>query len=84
MDCHAEDDPHGGQFAGEPCDACHTDRTFEIDGFDHSRARYQLDGAHRGLACAECHPGEPTAGGGQMTRYRPLKSECTDCHGGGA
>jgi len=84
VDCHAEDDPHGGQFAGEPCDACHTDRTFSIADFDHGRARYQLDGAHRGLACAECHPGEPVAGGGQMTRYRPLQHECTDCHGGGA
>jgi hypothetical protein len=84
VDCHAADDPHGGQFEDRPCDACHSDRTFSIDGFDHDRARYQLDGAHRGLACAECHPSEPAPGGGQMTRFKPLASECTDCHGGGA
>ncbi len=84
VDCHAEDDPHGGQFAGEPCDACHTDRTFSIADFDHGRARYQLDGAHRGLACAGMPSGRAGCRGGQMTRYRPLQHECTDCHGGGA
>ena len=84
VECHAEDDPHGGQFEGEPCDACHTERTFAIDSFDHDRARYALDGAHREVACANCHPSETASRGGRMVRYRPLNSECSDCHGGGA
>lgn len=84
VDCHADDDPHGDQFPGQACDACHDNRTYSIDRFDHERTRYQLDGAHRGVGCAECHPSEPVPGGGQMTRFTPLASECTDCHGGGA
>lgn len=83
-DCHATDDPHAGQFEGQACDSCHGNRTFDIDRFDHDGARYRLDGAHRGLECAECHPSEPAPYGGKMTRYRPLGSECADCHGGGA
>ena len=82
-DCHADDDPHAGQFEDRPCDSCHGSRTFLIDEFDHDRARYKLDGAHLGLDCAQCHPSEPTPGGGLVVRYRPIGTECTDCHGGG-
>jgi hypothetical protein len=83
-DCHAPDDPHRGQFAGRSCDDCHAGRTFRVTTFDHDRTRYRLDGAHRDLACDQCHGKEPAPGGGEMTRYRPLGTECTDCHGGGA
>ena len=82
-DCHASDDPHADQFAGRPCDSCHGSRTFLVSAFDHDRADYQLDGAHRGLACAECHGTEPVPGG-EMIRYLPLGAECSDCHGGDA
>lgn len=82
-DCHAADDPHAGQFADRTCDSCHGNRTFRIPAFDHRQTDYQLDGAHLGLECAECHFTEPAAGGGQVIRYRPIASECTDCHGGG-
>jgi hypothetical protein len=82
--CHAPDDPHGGQFEGQACDSCHGNRAFDIHRFDHDRARYRLDGAHGGLECAECHPTEPSPAGGEMRRYRPLGTECADCHGGGA
>lgn len=82
-DCHTPDDPHAGQFDDRTCDSCHGSRTFRIPAFDHQRTEYELDGAHLGLACAECHPSEPAPGGGQMTRYRPLGTECADCHGGG-
>lgn len=83
-DCHAPDDPHRGQFAGRPCEDCHAGPTFRIASFDHDRTRYSLDGKHRDLACAQCHVKEPAPGGAEMTRYRPLGTECTDCHGGGA
>ena len=82
-DCHTADDPHAGQFDGRTCDSCHGSRTFQISEFDHQLTDYELDGAHLGLACAECHQSEPAPGGGQMTRYRPLGTECADCHGGG-
>jgi hypothetical protein len=82
-DCHLPADPHGGQFGDASCDSCHQDQTFAIDDFDHDRTEYPLDGAHESVACASCHPGEPAAGGNAMIRYRPLGSECADCHGGG-
>ena len=80
--CHP-DDPHAGQFAGRTCDSCHGNRTFGIPAFDHERTDYELDGAHIGLDCAACHFSEPASDGSQVTRYRPLGTECTDCHGGG-
>ena len=82
LDCHAPDDPHADQFTGRRCESCHGTRTFRIPDFDHQRTDYELDGAHIGLACVECHQSEPAPGGGQMTRYRPLGTECADCHGG--
>ncbi|MDP2470280.1 MAG: cytochrome c3 family protein [Candidatus Palauibacterales bacterium] len=82
-DCHVPSDPHEGQFSDAACDSCHRSDTFAIDDFDHDRTAYPLDGAHEEVACSECHKTEPRPGGGTMIRYRPLGSECTDCHGGG-
>lgn len=82
-DCHA--DPHAGQFqAGgkTDCRRCHsaTD-SFKRLSFDHDRdSRFALGEAHRSLDCAACH--KPFAhGDGQVVRYRPLGTECADCHG---
>ncbi len=88
-DCHA--DPHAGQFAvaspdrlpGEEatdCARCHVD-TGGLR-FDHDRdSRFPLDAKHAGLACAACHVSWPLADGREVTRYRPLGTECADCHG---
>jgi hypothetical protein len=72
-DCHF--DAHLGQLAASPgaparppsallktCDRCHT-----VDGFqpvrfeleDHQQLAYRLEGAHRVVACAGCHPKDP-------------------------
>lgn len=82
-DCH--ETPHGDQFAGVPargCDACHDSERFApAPKFDHDRdARFKLAGAHARVACGNCHPAEPAAGGGRQVRYRPLASRCQDCH----
>ena len=82
-DCHVPSDPHGGQFGDASCDSCHQNETFAIGAFDHERTDYSLDGAHEDVACTACHPSEPVPAGGYLIRYRPLGSECTDCHGGG-
>lgn len=59
-DCHA--DAHLGQLVDRPggagCERCH-----DVDGFrparydleDHDASRYPLAGAHRTVACADCH-----------------------------
>jgi len=51
-------------LAGRDCDECHTETSFRSvglrhDGFDHaSDTRFELHGAHRGVACRACHPPE--------------------------
>ena len=82
--CHAVDDPHGDQFAGRGCDECHAVETFRIPAFDHDRTRYPLDGAHRDVDCASCHPTETTTDGSRRIRWRPLETRCRDCHGAAA
>lgn len=81
--CH--DNPHGGQFEVEgqtDCRRCHesTARFSELT-FDHDRdSRFPLDESHESVACSACHrPSSP--GGFGVVRYRPIGTECADCHG---
>lgn len=88
-DCH--DEAHGEPVllrgARADCSACH-----EVDGFapatvtaaTHADFGYPLEGAHRQVACASCHPkrrGAAAAGlGTAAVVLRPSHSACTDCH----
>ncbi len=65
---------------GARCETCHgVDRWQTASaGFDHSRTRYPLRGAHVPVACVRCHrnatPGHPAS-------YRGIPfALCTDCH----
>lgn len=78
--CHASLDPHGGQFDARPCDECHVTDSFALPAFDHTRTRYPLDGAHRTVPCASCHPLAPGPDGRRLQVYRPLGTACRDCH----
>ena len=81
-DCHA--DPHGGQFAAEgegDCARCHTSARADLLAFDHERdARFALGAAHAEVACSACHM-EVEQAGTRFVRYRPLGTQCVDCHG---
>jgi hypothetical protein len=49
----------------QTCDACHRvegwiPALFEVE--DHGRLAYKLEGAHRAVACALCHPKDPRVG----------------------
>jgi hypothetical protein len=85
--CHA--DIHQGQFAvGESpkdCNTCHTPDTWKTISFEHDRdARFSLKGAHERVPCSSCHSRENAGGeGDEFIRYRPLESDCVDCHRGG-
>ena len=70
--CHAGRDPHGGQF-GPSCEQCHTPNGWNQTTFDHSRAAFQLVGAHAGVSCQQCH----TSG-----VFRGTPQDCTSCHAG--
>ncbi len=80
--CHG--DPHDGQFArASPplqCAQCHSVLGWSRVAFDHNRARFKLEGAHRSLACGACHKTEVQAGK-RVVRFKPLPVTCEGCHG---
>lgn len=82
--CHERDNPHVGQFANQQCTTCHDTESFMIESFDHTKTRYPLDGAHTDVACNDCHPVATDPAGREYRVYRPLGTECRDCHGGAA
>lgn len=83
-DCHAT--PHGIQFDarkdGGACESCHNeDRFVPASGFDHQKVKtFALDGRHRNVPCAKCHPMVTTSDGKRMALYRPLSAACESCH----
>ena len=81
--CHREDDPHGEQFAGRGCEGCHQTRSgFRVPEFDHSATRFPLEGGHRDVVCAACHATVEAPGAPSRVTYRPLPTDCQDCHEG--
>lgn len=83
-DCHR--DPHAGQFregGRTDCRSCHEDTSsFSVLAFDHDRdSRFPLDDAHASLACSACHRPWALGAGAETVRYKPLGTECADCHG---
>jgi predicted CXXCH cytochrome family protein len=80
-DCHAT--PHGTQFDarkdGGACESCHDVERFKPAGrFDHAQS-FQLEGAHAKVTCDKCHP-TAASNGKKMVLYRPVPSQCVDCH----
>ncbi len=70
VSCHP--DPHRGNL-GTDCRRCHSEeRRFREVDFNHDLAAFPLTGAHREVACAECH-GEG--------RWKGIAfAACRDCH----
>lgn len=85
LTCHK--DRHAGQFtSSEPvknCTVCHNNSNWYELNFNHDTdSRYRLVGAHQKVACIGCHNTEPI-GDITTTRYRPVASQCKDCHQSG-
>jgi hypothetical protein len=84
--CHK--DPHKGEFNdrmarkranGTPfgCEACHTAKSWaDISGFDHSKTKFPLLGAHRTVACGECHKATTE----YASRFKGTPQQCEACH----
>jgi len=74
-DCH--DTPHGSGFVRPArmtdCAGCHSTKAWDDAEaeIDHAATRFPLDGAHREVACADCH---------EDAVYAPVASGCADCH----
>lgn len=82
-DCHP--DPHARQFEVEgttDCARCHASELPDFLAFDHDRdSRFALGDQHEHLACNACHLSFTQSSGAEVVRYKPLGTECVDCHG---
>jgi hypothetical protein len=83
--CHAEKEPHGGQFGASgdkprDCSSCHSPKSWNIRTFDHSRTRFALSGAHSTVNCTQCHKEQRRANGGIFRLYRDTPFDCLKCH----
>jgi hypothetical protein len=81
LSCHL--DPHEGVFDARPggadCAGCHGEHGWLPASYDlerHDRdVTFALEGAHRTVACADCHR---TQSGALV--FRPPSAACSDCH----
>ncbi|UCH82371.1 MAG: hypothetical protein JSW20_06975 [Nitrospiraceae bacterium] len=67
--CH--EDKHKGQYQ-EKCSHCHSPVSWDPKNYLHDPLSLELKGAHKTLACIECHMG--------MKDFKGLDSECITCH----
>jgi hypothetical protein len=70
IDCHRNDDAHGGKL-GTDCADCHGPVRFGETKFDHASTRFALKGAHAEAPCFACHR-DPSLKG--------APGRCVDCH----
>lgn len=82
--CHK--DIHYGQLRkanGQTrCEDCHASTVqWSMLIFNHNtQSRFKLDDAHKNVVCKACHPVVSLENGVQLTQYKPIKSQCSDCH----
>ena len=85
--CH--EDPHKGEFKDIQakrrangtvfgCEACHSTKSWtDVNGFDHSKTKFPLTGAHRAVACGDCHKAPV---GSREVQFKGTSKICEDCH----
>ncbi len=90
ISCHV--DPHKGQFKERMeekrpdgslsgCEACHTTKSWkELSGFDHSKTKFALLGAHRATACIDCHKPPNLETRLINVDFKAAPTQCEDCH----
>jgi hypothetical protein len=88
--CHS--DPHKNQFKermqqarvdglAAGCEACHTTKSWkELSGFDHSKTKFPLLGAHRATACIDCHKPPNLETRLMNVDFNAAPTLCEDCH----
>lgn len=79
LECHRE--VHYRQFGtrGTSCLKCHDYFDWKPGLFNHQLTAFPLDGKHRDVACAKCHP-KVSEGNLIYTRYKPIPTTCESCH----
>ncbi|MGE3176907.1 MAG: hypothetical protein AB7O32_05530 [Vicinamibacterales bacterium] len=91
VSCHA--DVHKPSL-GAACQSCHTTRAFtgSAAGFDHTKAAFQLTGAHRTVGCEKCHVNRQFKGIAfnscaschKDPHRQAFGTACSTCHGNDA
>ncbi len=79
--CH--EDIHRGQFEDyRSCATCHVSQSRWSDiQFDHNnQSRFKLEGSHLKVACSGCHEPVPIGNDTHFVRFKPLGTDCIDCH----
>jgi hypothetical protein len=88
--CH--NDPHSGQFREQMaakradgraagCEACHTTVQWkELRGFDHAKTKFPLLGAHRAVACVDCHRPSNLETTLEHVNFSAVPIQCSGCH----
>lgn len=77
LTCHADDSPHGSQFAGRECGSCHGPATWDsAPAFSHDRTDFPLVGLHARADCASCHATED----GRQQFAGVDAATCQSCH----
>lgn len=87
--CH--EDPHRGQFrermqrivSGQVagCEACHSTKSWkDLARFDHSQTDFSLVGAHRAVACIDCHKPPNLETRLIHADFRAAPKQCENCH----
>jgi hypothetical protein len=80
--CHR--DHHAGQFVVQgktDCSRCHKSTNWHDTTFDHNNARFKLDGAHKNVACNQCHKTVNNEKG-RYVEYKFDSIDCAKCHHG--
>ncbi len=70
--CHEKKDAHKRRL-GTLCENCHNTRDWRVWDFDHNKAKFKLEGGHKGIGCYECHQQA-------MDKKVVLTSVCGNCH----
>jgi hypothetical protein len=85
--CHK--DVHNGEFKDRMaqsraddtplgCEACHGTRSWaDVNGFDHSKTKFPLLGAHRAVKCGACHK---VPIGAKEVQFKGTPQACEACH----
>jgi hypothetical protein len=78
LSCHAD---YHQETLSSACLDCHSyDKFVPASKFDHSTAKFKLNGSHKNVECIKCHKKE-TVGGKVFQEFRGvLFSNCTNCH----
>lgn len=76
--CHVD---YHQKTLSDNCENCHGFNSFRpATNFDHSSARFILDGGHKNVKCADCHK-MTEKNGSEFQVFKGVKfNSCIDCH----